>query len=444
MSREILIDNFDRDLLLEFQNLASVARVWPNNDFYVDIDFDVATQYNSGGTRIFQVWNENGSEVIDQSPMLEDENRRLAYPPRPATNKPYFYNLVDHYPARAIFQMIDTQWGWAGKQQEREATKKSKSMVVQLLVVRERTSLDHSLNLLLNWMLNIAAILPVLTFFIVYFTIGKGMQPLRDLTTKVSAIRCSEEKLPTSDHWPTEISPVTDTLNALLKRLDLTLQRERRFTADAAHELRSPLAELRTATDIALRASDNKERLLIAVRQANELSHSMANLVNSMLLLARFESGMSTLDISTVNLVEILEAQYQRIQSLAKKRQITLITEAPTVLTTASDKGLLEIIISVLLTNAAEYAPLNSIVKIILLTTDNGFTLITENLAPDLAEDDLDKLFHPFWRKGKSRGEKDHYGLGLSIVQEAANCLKLAVNTDLSEDKRLHICVTSN
>ncbi|WLQ11472.1 ATP-binding protein [Hahella aquimaris] len=443
VARKILIDNFDRDLLLEFQNVASVARVWPDGDFYIDIDFDVATQYNSGGSRIFQVWSADGKEIVDQSPMLEEENRRLSYPPRPADKKPYFFDLQDKHPARAIFQKVDAQWGWIEEQPDLKVSEHVQGMEVQLLVARERTSLDQSLALLRNWMLAIAAILPALTFLIVYLTIGRGLKPLRELTTKVSAIRSSGEKLEADLHWPQEITPVAETLNALLKRLDFTLQRERRFTSDAAHELRTPLAELRIATDIALRAQQNQERLLTAVRHANHLSHSMANLVNSMLLLARFQSGSSKPENTPINVAALFDEQRQRIHALANKRGLTVQAEAPNTLIITSDKGLLTTIMANLFTNAVEYAPLESTVALSLSASACGFALETRNTAPDLTHEDLERLFHPFWRKGESRSQRDHYGLGLAIVQEAAACLALELDVALEKENVLRIRVSS-
>ncbi|MEJ2407276.1 MAG: histidine kinase dimerization/phospho-acceptor domain-containing protein [Candidatus Thiodiazotropha sp.] len=443
VSKNILIENFDGDLLLEFQNIASVARTWPDGDFYVDIDFDVATQFNKGGSRNFQVWNESGDEIIDQSPMLEEEDRRLDYPPKSALDTPYFFDLEDHYPARAVFQLIDTQWGWVEEQPDLVVDEKTKSMRVQLLVVRERTSLDRSLTHLRNWMLLIAAIIPIVTFVIVYITIGQGLSPLRKLARQVNAIQSSTEKLDPTALWPAEISLVVDMLNGLLHRLELTLIRERRFNADVAHELRSPLAELRLATDIALRSQNSHERLLTAAHQANDLSHSMADLVNSMLLLARFQTGGAKPEIESIDLSPIYERQCQTILHAAGARNLIVVMHKPGGLIFDSDRGLFSRILSILFSNAVAYAPAGSIVKLMLIRNASGFRILSVNRAPDLAQDDLDKLFQPFWRKGESREQRDHFGIGLAIVKEAAICLNLVVSAELDSDQQLSIIISS-
>ena len=450
IARTALVRQFDHDLLLEFQNLASVARVWPDEDFYVDLDFDVATQYNSGGSRLFQVWDEDGNEVIDQSPMLEEQDYRLSYPPEQVRDVPDYYDLIlpDGRAARAVFQRINTQWGWVEKQPDLDVAEAIKSTVVQLLVVRERNSLNQSLAMLRHWTLAVALLLPMLCFVVVRTAVGHGIRPLRQLANDVSAIRHSHEKLNLPAEWPAEITPVAGTVNALLERLDDILQRERRFTADVAHELRTPLAELRTATDVALRSSGDHEnfshhpeRLLTAVRQANELSRSMADLVNSMLLLARFQSGQSQPQRAEVNLSEQINRQISAVEAKIGSRGIRLTANVPEDIRVCSDERLLAIILSNLLTNAAEYTPPDCQISLRLATVGNHIKLIISNPAPGLNDSDIEQLFQPFWRKGESRTQRDHYGLGLAITREA--CLSLGVQLDARLDQAdlLSICL---
>ncbi|BES73374.1 sensor histidine kinase [Marinobacter nanhaiticus D15-8W] len=459
IAREALLEQFDQDLSLEFQSLASVSRVWPDGDFYVDLDFDVATQYNHGGTRLFQVWNETGDKVIDQSPLLEEVNQRLSYPPKPPGHDPYFYNLnlPDGTPARAVFQRIDAQWGWVEKQPDLVVDDSVERTAVQLLVVRERKSLDSALSLLQRWSLAIAGLLPALCFLVVRSTVGRGIQPLGQLAGEVDAIRTSSEQLSPPATWPREISPVVETLNALLDRLEQHLKRERRFTADVAHELRTPLAELRTATDIALyiRAAQlpdstwddidaqRAERLLNAVKQANQLSHSMADLVNAMLLLARFQSGQSVPERKPVRVDRLVAQHIESLRTRAEQRSLRLDTTIPEEITTETDQGLLTIILANLIGNAVAHAPPYSSVALCLRPAGTSFDLTLTNPAPSLEQADLAQLFEPFWRKGASRSERDHYGLGLAITREACLSLDLSLKADLDNRHTLTITLSS-
>ena len=438
VAKQILTKNFDQDLLIEFQNISGVSRVWPDGDFYVDIDFDAATQFNAGGSRLFQVWSageELGDylEALDRSPMLEELDIELPYPVKHIQTSPYFYNLTcpDGLPARAVFMRTNTQWVV-----DENADIEEHDIKIDIVVARERVSLDSSISMLFHWMLIIAAIFPVASFIIVYYAIGFGMSPLKTLAVKISRIESSNEKILTGNHWVKEVAPVVDTFNQLLDRLEKGMQRERRFTGDLAHEMRTPLAELRIVTDVALRA-DDKARLVKAVEQVNRLSHSIAELVNGMLLLTRIQSDNSQLILVSVNIFPLFYLHYESIQKRALTRAINVVVNTPQTLIVKTDSVLLTVIFSNLINNAIEHAPEKSDVFLCLKKYGSGFQLSIGNFAPDLTNEDLIHLQEAFWCKEQSRHSGKHFGLGLAIVEEAVTCLNLEFKVSLSADKHI-------
>lgn len=440
VAKQLLVKNFDQDLLIEFKNVSGVSRVWPDGDFYVDIDFDVATQFNIGGSRLFQVWSAGQElghylEVIDQSPMLEQLDIELPYPVTVIQTVPYFYDFTfpDGQPARAIFKRISAPLVSDDTKPDAEQY----DVAIDIVVARERHSLDQSIAILFQWMFIIAALIPVLSFIVVYYAIGLGMAPLKLLTRKMSIIKSSGESIATENtRWPQEITPVVDTFNQLLNRLEKGMQRERRFTGDLAHEMRTPLAELRLVTDIALRA-DSKERLVMAVQQVNTLSHSIADLVNGMLLLTRIQSDNQQLILAAVDIAALFHQQCERMQKRALERGINIIKDVPNTLLVNTDLILLSTIFSNLINNAIEHAPANTEVTLSLQKQVLGFQISVANIAPDLETADLKHLKEPFWCKETSRHSGNHFGLGLAIVQEAIVCLNLELDITLTDDKYL-------
>ncbi len=445
VARQILVENFDQDLMLEFQQIGGVARVWPDGDFYVDIDFDVATQFNINGSRVFQVWNagvELGEflQVIDRSPMLEELETALARPVEIVQNTPLFYNLIlpDGQSARAVFQRAAAQLASGDGAYELQ----DKDYPIDIVVARERQSLDESIAILFRWMLIIAALVPVLSFLIVYIVVGMGIAPLKNLAKKMASIQSSDEQIATEAHWPEEVIPLVNNFNKLLSRLEKGMQRERRFTGDLAHEMRTPLAELRLATDVALRAN-SKERLVTAVTHVNTLSHSIADLVNAMLLLTRIQSDSNDLVLTPLDIVPSFDQQYQRVQARALERGVDIIKKAPKALIVKTDLALLNAIFSNLLSNAVEHAPANTKIAFELEDIGSTFRLCVGNFAPTLERSDLEYLVEPFWRKESSRQSNNHFGLGLAIVNEAVVGLALELTVELREDHYLSIVCQS-
>jgi len=456
VTRQILTSSFDHDLLLESQNVESVSRVWPDGDFYIDIDFDVATQYNEGGTRFFQAWDIEANEVIDQSPMLEEAGIELPYPSIQSSDPISFYNLElpDGKSLRVTFQHIDAQWGWLEQQPNLVVSDDISSFEAYLLVGRDRTPLNQSLTYLQYWMFSIAFFMPVISFVVVYVAVGRGLQPLFLLAKNLNNIHGSNEKLSEAVDWPKEITPVVVTINRVLERLESSFQRERRFTSDAAHELRTPIAELRTATDVALRTQHYHNRLLTAVQHANSVSHSMANLVNAMLMLARFQQSHGTASEKSlkshhetqatveVDLVTLFNEQISCVQEKADERHITLQLNSPSDLIIHSIPGLLTPIFSNLISNAVEYTPPNQTVSFQLQRHEKRFSFTTVNSAGNITQADIDNFIQPFWRKAESRQQRDHFGLGLSITYEACQCLGLHFEAKLIDDRKIKIHVS--
>ncbi|EKO3386300.1 hypothetical protein OMA36_002583, partial [Vibrio fluvialis] len=136
---------FNNDLKNEFNSLASVARVFPNGEFFVDLDFDMATQYSLGGSRLFQVWDKSNVEILDQAPAIESSGEYISYPLKIDDKSNYFYDfkLKNGRSLRGLIKTIDAQLV-----QESPEIKElnDRNLEIKLLVARDLEPLENTLT----------------------------------------------------------------------------------------------------------------------------------------------------------------------------------------------------------------------------------------------------------------------------------------------------------
>lgn len=250
-------------------------------------------------------------------------------------------------------------------------------------------------------------VLPVL-LLLLSLSMRRGLAPLNVISRDLNARRSDDLNALKQQRWPDELVPVVDSLNGLFERVGATLERERRFTADAAHELRTPLAALRI----------HLEKLRLAPEQSHDLLRGigrMERVVEQLLMLARIEPKnkdlpRQPLDVSVLccNLVAELYPL-----ALARGLQIELEDNAPS-LQVLGDETLLGIMLRNLIENAIRYTR-DSDTLLLKLAHHNGEAQISViDHGPGLDDDAKHKVLGRFYRQYRAPG--DGAGLGLSIV----------------------------
>jgi two-component system sensor histidine kinase QseC len=218
-------------------------------------------------------------------------------------------------------------------------------------------------------------------------------------------------------HAPVELRPMVEAMNALFSRIEATLARERRFTADAAHELRTPLAVLRAQWDVLRRAGNDDERQHATERLAAGLER-MDRLATQLLALSRLESTTGLQQRSRIHWQAIVEQVFSDVLPLAERRRIELACEWPAggiePFPLQGDEALLAALLRNLLDNAARYAPEGSVVT--MRFGSDG--LAVDNDGPALSAEEITRLGERFYRGGGQR--ESGSGLGLSIAQRIA------------------------
>jgi len=244
----------------------------------------------------------------------------------------------------------------------------------------------------------------------------RGLQPLRDiaaLATRIEATDLSRRLKPSSEH--DELGSLSATFDRMLDRLQAAFERQRRFTADASHELRAPLSVIRAESDLALRRSRESAEYIRALETIASESDRLEELIDDLLVVARAEGGPPLVD-TAVDLAPLVSQAASRLGAVGEARGVKV---EPSVAPEAFVKGdpiALARVPLALLHNGVKYARAGGSVRVS-LTRDNGrVRLVVEDDGPGFTADGLRRATDRFWRDDLGRG-RDGSGLGLSIVR---------------------------
>jgi two-component system sensor histidine kinase QseC len=250
----------------------------------------------------------------------------------------------------------------------------------------------------------------------IYFSIRRGLKPLDDLAKEVLN-RSPENMVPLENRaTPHEALPLVAAINRLLFRLSGSLEHERRFTADAAHELRTPLAAVRIQTQVAA-LSENGEQRQHALSQALAGIDRATRILEQMLRLSRLDPMAQVPSPAKVNLAELLAdviAEF-RDHTPASRIESDIEESAPFIV---GDAELLRIALRNLIDNALRYSPPDTPIRISLRRQKTGLTISVADRGLGVDEAELPRLVERFYRGTTVTAEGS--GLGLTLVNRIA------------------------
>jgi two-component system OmpR family sensor kinase len=251
-----------------------------------------------------------------------------------------------------------------------------------------------------------------------YFLAGLSLRQVESMRLRAAAISADTpgERLPVP---PTrdELERLGSTLNAMLGRLEAGLQRERDLVADAGHELRTPLALLRTELELALRHGRSPEELRLAVRASMEEVDRLAQLADDLLLIARYDRGRLPLRVESLDAGELVSSVVRRFQWRADESARPLAGQAPPGLQLRGDRIRLEQALGNLVDNALRYG--RGRVSLRATGVDGTIELHVEDQGDGFRDGCLERAFERFSR-AQHGVEGSGAGLGLSIARVIA------------------------
>jgi heavy metal sensor kinase len=220
-----------------------------------------------------------------------------------------------------------------------------------------------------------------------------------------------------------ELQRLAETWNDMLQRLEIAVSQISQFTADASHELRTPVAIIRLAAENALRKRRSESEYRQALQKIQSESESMTQLIENLLFLARADVNRLSIDLEMVDIRTLVETACLDLSPLAEEKSIALIQNVPgSPLPVLGNYSALRRMLIILLDNAIKYTPAGGKVSVGLREHSGKAVLTVEDTGIGIPEEAQSRVFQRFFRVDSSRNkESGGYGLGLAIAQTIVN-----------------------
>lgn len=375
-------------------------------------------EYEPGGhTEFFTVFDSQTHRTLLRSPSSAGAELALG-PLEQGTPRYYDVTLPDGHAGRALATRISV------------AGEKSRLLVV----ATERRDWDQTERRIHFTLLGGIVLATFLATGLALLMVRRIVVMLERVGVQLADLRSDRPIARIGADFPRELRPFAEAFNQGLHHLYAAIFRERRFSRDVAHELRTPLAEIRISAESALIDAD-PARIQRALNATIQASSRMQRSVDTLLLLARLESGQHTLALDPLDLTALLQELLAglNVQQMAPKSPIHVTL--PESAWVQSDQGVIERIVSNLLRNAIEYAPEGDDIQCRLEREASGWMLTIVNTAPNLQASDLDQFGLRFWRKDSEGGTAHHAGLGLALALALAHAIDLPLAFSLDNGR---------
>jgi len=300
--------------------------------------------------------------------------------------------------------------------------------------------LKDAINVLLDLqkVLLLSFPLIILTLFILTRSIaGRSIRPIEKvIATAEKMTQANLDQRIAMPHHHDELYRLSATINDLLDRMHEAFQREKQFTADASHELKTPLAAVKGTLEVLVRKPREREHYETKVQFCLKELNRMASLIDQLLMLARYESSRMNPKIEEIDLSQHLDDVVERMRPLADEKEISFNVEKTGKGRAAADPAMLEMILENIISNAVKYSPAGSSITIAEKHQDHLIMCSITDQGIGIPEEQLHAVFERFYRVDESRSlSTGGFGLGLSIVKKLADLQKITVSVKSAKNK---------
>ena len=399
--------HIDEDIMDEVSKHLEEIEIDPNDTYLIQVDQWRAREHNTVNVNpVFVQFFDINNQLIDKSPNLKGLQLKM-------------------YPTKLDNKFIDTYLNKKPIRQIQVPLMDNKKVIGYLFIAM---SLDDSTMILTNLrdtlLISFPLILLVL-FLIARLIAGRSIKPVT-LITETSR-RITKDNLKERIVLPQnkdELYVLSKTINDLLERIENAVEREKQFTSDASHELRTPLTVLKGTLEVLIRKPrtqiEYEAKIKYGISEVNRLN----NLVDQLLLLARFENQFQNLKAEKVYLNALILDILTRYSLKMNAKKISVNPTFSKEYYVESDNYLVSIIISNIISNAIKYSNENGEISIALSQNESTTICTISDNGIGIPKEDLDKIMNPFFRSDPTQHpEIKGSGLGLSIVKRLAELL---------------------
>ena len=337
-----------------------------------------------------------------------------------------FYNL--NVPASSVTQPLHgTPWqGTVNSMDDQEVRLYSRTLTEQgklLAVIQVGESLEylHSLlHQLVAALLIVGSVVLLMCAAGSYWLAARSFAPITRLVETARKIKAGDlhQRVPVPVVRD-EVQYLAVTLNDMLESLDQSFARQRRFVADASHELRTPVAVIRNKAGIALLETPSLPEAMTSLQEIRSETERLSLLLTDLLTLARGDEGQARFEREVVDFDRLVETVAATTEVLAAERSIQLTVQTPHPVTITGDEARLIQVVMNLLDNAIYYTPAGGRITLLVEQTPSTVCLQVRDTGIGIAPEHLPHIFERFYRvdSARSQTERGSSGLGLSIVE---------------------------
>jgi two-component system, OmpR family, heavy metal sensor histidine kinase CusS len=420
--RHWLVAEFDRGLFAQAQSLIAATEFHEGKP-RVDFDGQQPAQFLGGPqTQYFELWQDG--RPVERSHSLAGHDLSLIEA-RPSGRPTYRFGVLPNgREARAVAIAFEIS-PQKHDEDEPAESRPPADLPLTMMVARDTSHLSEALTHL-AWILAAACGAALLACLgLLAWNIRRSLAPVDAIASRIAGMgrtNLADRIEPVG--VPRELAPIVHRLNEMLQRLQSAFERERAFTADVAHELRTPLAGLETTLEICGSRERQPHEYQKVVRQCLRATRQMHAMVDSLLILARADAGGVPVSPSTFSLPALLEEAWRPFAERAAARDLRVTRTGDIERPIHADREKLLQVLNNLFDNAVSHANDGGAVRLSLSDDSNAVRITVANTGSRLSPDQAGLVFNRFWRGDASRTDTGtHCGLGLSITKELVHLL---------------------
>lgn len=427
LARSYLIRQFDASLAHKARVLFSTIKFEHEGlDFeFEDLNMSEFASPEAGG--YFQVWMDGRSYY--RSPSLGPRDL-------PTTG------ASDDLSSIAWVELSASRLGRGVVQ--RVASKTSNQVELTLCLARDADAITRALRALQYGLTGVGAVLTLVMSLMIRYAVGRGMHPVEAFAAQLGVMdeRSLDRRIDPAN-LPSELEPIAEQFNGLLERLHKAFERERSFSADVAHELRTPLAGLRATVEVARSKPRTQEEHADCLDQLLTVCRQMQTMVERLLQLSALETNHVQPVFQKICIDQAIQDAWRTVHrngADAKPFDIKRSLRAGASITT--DPALIAVVLHNVLGNAITYVNPGGEIAVSSCLHNDGVEISVANTGSRVAARDAERVFDRFWRADASRSKAGgRFGLGLALTHTAVQALDGAVHATSEPGGRFIITI---